>query len=59
LPGCICAAPARDPAPATDRNDTRCNGSKETIPMFDLAMIALTFASFAILILYTHACDRM
>jgi len=27
--------------------------------MFDLAMIALTFASFAILILYTHACDRM
>jgi hypothetical protein len=27
--------------------------------MFDLAMIALSFASFAILILYTYACDRM
>jgi len=27
--------------------------------MFDLAMIALTCGSFAILILYTYACDRM
>jgi hypothetical protein len=27
--------------------------------MFDLAMIALGCASFAILILYTYACDRM
>jgi hypothetical protein len=27
--------------------------------MFNLAMIALTCASFAILILYTHACDRI
>jgi len=27
--------------------------------MFDLAMIALSCASFAILILYTYACDRM
>jgi len=27
--------------------------------MFDLAMIAIGCASFAILILYTYACDRM
>jgi hypothetical protein len=27
--------------------------------MFDLAMIALGCASFAVLILYTYACDRM
>jgi len=27
--------------------------------MFDLAMIALSCASFAVLILYTFACDRM
>jgi hypothetical protein len=33
--------------------------NKETGRMFDLAMIALTCASFAILILYTYACDRM
>jgi hypothetical protein len=33
--------------------------SKEIRRMFDLAMIALTCASFAILILYTYACDRM
>jgi hypothetical protein len=33
--------------------------SKETGRMFDLAMIALGCASFAILILYTYACDRM
>jgi hypothetical protein len=39
--------------------DVRCESSKETGPMFDLAMIALGCASFAILVLYTHACDRM
>jgi hypothetical protein len=27
--------------------------------MLDLVMIALSGASFAILILYTHACDRL
>jgi len=27
--------------------------------MFDIAMIAIGCASFAILILYTYACDRM
>jgi len=27
--------------------------------MFDIAMIALGCASFAIFILYTYACDRM
>jgi len=27
--------------------------------MFDLAMIAIGGAAFAILILYTYACDRM
>jgi hypothetical protein len=29
------------------------------LPMFDIAMIAIGCASFAILILYTYACDRM
>jgi hypothetical protein len=33
--------------------------SKETGQMFDLALIALGCASFAILSLYTYACDRM
>jgi hypothetical protein len=32
---------------------------QETYPMLDLAMIAIACASFAILILYTYACDRM
>jgi len=27
--------------------------------MFDIAMIALGCASFAVLILYTYACERM
>jgi hypothetical protein len=39
--------------------DVRCESSKETGRMFDLAMIALGCASFAVLILYTYACDRM
>ena len=39
--------------------DVRPESSKETGRMFDLAMIALGCASFAILILYTYACDRM
>jgi hypothetical protein len=36
-----------------------CELSKETGRMLDLAMIAIGCASFAILILYTYACDRM
>jgi hypothetical protein len=44
---------------APPERDVRCKRSKETGRMFDLAMIALGCASFAFLILYTYACDRM
>jgi hypothetical protein len=32
---------------------------QETCPMLDIAMIAIGCTSFAILLLYAYACDRM